>query len=71
MADFYEVWLSRSAVLEKLDAMVEAREAAREQELKAATDIKRVYRGKVHELLDAWNDLRCWFLYRTYSISCA
>eukprot|EP00752_Nemacystus_decipiens_P003180 g2943.t1 len=46
MADFYEVWLSRAAVLAKLDAMLEAREAAREQELKAATDIKRVYRGK-------------------------
>lgn len=47
MADFYEVWLSRAAVLAKLDAMLEAREAARERELKAATDIKRVYRGKV------------------------
>lgn len=51
MADFYEVWLSRAAVLAKLDAMLEAREAARGQELKAATDIKRVYRGKVRALL--------------------
>lgn len=47
MSDFYEVWLCRGAVLTKLDAMLEAREAARDQELKAATDIKRVYRGKV------------------------
>lgn len=48
MADFYEVWRCRGPVLEKLAAMVDAREAAREEELKAATDIKRVYRGKVH-----------------------
>lgn len=47
MADFYEVWLHRDTVLAKLECMLEAREAAREQELKAATDIKRVYRGKV------------------------
>lgn len=47
MADFCEVWLSRGTVLAKLECMLEAREAAREQELKAATDIKRVYRGKV------------------------
>ncbi|CAM9779590.1 unnamed protein product [Pylaiella littoralis] len=46
MADFYEVWLCRAAVLTKLDDMLEAREATRDQELKAATDIKRVYRGK-------------------------
>lgn len=47
MADFYEVWSCRGSVLAKLEAMLEDREAAREQELKAATDIKRVYRGKV------------------------
>lgn len=47
MADFYEVWRGRGLVLEKLEIMLEAREAAREQELKAATDIKRVYQGKV------------------------
>ncbi len=47
MSDFYEVWLRRGTVLAKLECMLEAREAAREQELKAATDIKRVYRGKV------------------------
>lgn len=47
MADFYEVWLCRGGVLTKLNAMLEAREAARDQELKAATDIGRVYRGKV------------------------
>lgn len=58
MADFYEVWLSRAAVLVKLDAMLEAREAAREQELKAATDIKRVYRGKVCAFLcPAWSTI--------------
>ena len=47
MADFYEVWLCRGTVLDKLEALLDAREAAREEELKAATDIKRVYRGKV------------------------
>lgn len=47
MADFYEVWSCRASVLMKLDAMLEARNAARQQELQAATDIKRVYRGKV------------------------
>lgn len=50
MADFYEVWRCRGPVLEKLSAMVDAREAAREEELKAATDIKRVYRGKVRTI---------------------
>lgn len=49
MADFYEVWRCRAPVLAKLAAMLEAREAAREQEQKAATDIKRVYRGKVQQ----------------------
>lgn len=58
MADFYELWLNRGAVLVKLDAMLEAREATREQELKAATDIKRVYRGKVCVLLcSAWSSV--------------
>lgn len=47
MADFYEVWRCRGPVLEKLALMVESREKARGEELKAATDIKRVYRGKV------------------------
>ncbi|CAM9384117.1 unnamed protein product [Scytosiphon promiscuus] len=46
MADFYDVWSFRGSVLAKLDAMLQDRETAREQELKAATDIKRVYRGK-------------------------
>ena len=63
MADFYEVWLSRAAVLAKLDSMLEAREAAREQELKAATDIKRVYRGKVCEL-PCFLVPRWWLLHR-------
>ena len=47
MADFYEVWRCRGRVLEKLALMVESFEKARGEELKAATDIKRVYRGKV------------------------
>lgn len=47
MADFYEVWRCRGSVASKLRMMLEAREASREQELKAATDVKRVYRGKV------------------------
>ncbi|CBJ30452.1 conserved unknown protein [Ectocarpus siliculosus] len=46
MADFYGVWSCRASVLRKLDAMLDARNAARQQELQAATDIKRVYRGK-------------------------
>lgn len=58
MADFYEVWSCRGSVLEKLNAMLEAREAARDQELKAATDIKRVYRGKVKMIVDVFNATR-------------
>lgn len=47
MTDFYEIWQRRGSVTDKLAVMLEAREAAREQELKAATDITRAYRGKV------------------------
>lgn len=68
MADFYEVWRCRGPVLEKLSAMVEAREAAREEELKAATDIKRVYRGKVRIVQNitysSSTGMYCYFAFR-------
>lgn len=54
MADFCQVWRCRGRVLEKLDGMLAEREAARDKELKAATDIKRVYRGKVRQPLTSW-----------------
>ena len=47
MADFYEVWRFRDSVLAKLEAMLKDQEAMGEQELKAATAIKRFYRAKV------------------------
>lgn len=53
MADFYGVWRDRGSVNKKLQAMLEGREAARKQELAAATDIERVYRGKVDMALES------------------
>lgn len=53
MAEYYEVWRNRGSVLEKLAAMLEEREATREHEMKAATDIARVYRGKVSDNVDS------------------
>lgn len=50
MGDFLEVWRSRGSIMGKLAAMLQARDAAREQEINAATNIKRVYRGKVEQL---------------------
>ncbi|CAN0057576.1 unnamed protein product [Ascophyllum nodosum] len=47
MADFYEVWRFRDSVLAKLEAMLKDQEAMGEQELKAATAIKRFYRAKI------------------------
>lgn len=51
MADFYEVWRDRGSVMEKLELMLKECVAARENELKAAIDIKRVYRGKVYQFV--------------------
>lgn len=48
MAEFSGVWRCRGSVLMKLEAMLEAREATREEEVTAAAKIQRMYRAKVY-----------------------
>lgn len=47
MADFSGVWRCRGSVLKRLEAMLEAREATRDQEMTAAAKIQRMYQSKV------------------------
>ncbi|CAM9477490.1 unnamed protein product [Discosporangium mesarthrocarpum] len=47
MADFYAVWRKRGSVVEKLKRLLVERDGAVVQEVNAATNIQRVFRGKV------------------------
>ncbi|CAM9568041.1 unnamed protein product [Choristocarpus tenellus] len=47
MADFFEVWRTRGGVVDRLKLMLKERDEATEREVIAATDVERVFRGKV------------------------